>query len=219
MGVIGAILLQLPGENEEILRGLWYLEPILLCVYAGALWWSLRSSGLGKHQESRRGKKSAYLCYIALAWVCAMLYEATLSIREGSIGGVHEDTLTSFIIAQGGYAVMIISALVIFTRWRYTFVDAFYFALGVGLTEALIFKPILLDTILSPLFLLAPFVLGYYTLAYSAILAFPHLVAGGKSLDNRQNRGWLVVLAGVLVGIAANLFFGLVWAPFVNDVY
>jgi len=70
----------------------------------------------------------------------------------------------------------------------------------------------LLLVIISPLFFLFPFVLGYYVLIYGIILSFPLLFIDEQALWSEATPGptsiWVLILLGILAGFAASLIFG-----------
>jgi len=119
----------------------------------------------------------------------------------------------SFIIAQFAYLPLILFSLLLVRRRHLGFNDAFFFGGAASFAESLVFRPMLLLVIISPLFFLAPLVLGYYVLIYGIFLSFPLLIIDERDLWSKTAPKplsiWKTVLFGLLAGFAAALIFGL----------
>ncbi len=145
-------------ERQEDTSALWWLGPVLFGGYLVA--WTARSRWKLWRPSSAVGS----FAYLVMTWVAAVLYELTLSTGgEGSLGGLAEDTRTSFLLLPG----YIVPAS-LFTLWmirRYGLdarslffvagIMTWYETLTVG-TAYLVGAP-----------LLAPIVIAFYVASYA----------------------------------------------------
>lgn len=214
---IGFKLLNL-GNDAEPISPYWFAEIVLLLLMVGGMWAKARFSGWPRLPLSR---KSAPAAYVFLVWLFGMMYELSLTVTGAGIGGVHPQTIPSFILAQGDYLPIALVSYAVIRQTRATFQELFFFAGGKSLTEGLIFTGVLTAVLLSPQFWLSPLVLAYYTLAYSSFIALPLLFIDearlwrpGERTDKRTIPFyWLL---GFGLALLIRLFWGLVYSPLVT---
>ncbi len=162
--------------------------------------------------------------YIFLVWLCGMVYETSLTVNGQGVGGVHPETVPSFLLAQGDYILIAVVSYILVRQWKLSFREMFFVAGGKSLTEGLIFTGVLTALLRSPQFFLAPLVLGYYTLAYSSFIALPLLFIDEELLWKREGQTkqrstayfWLL---GFLLALPIRIFWGLVYAPIVTWLF
>ena len=155
--------------------------------------------------------------YIFLVWLCGMLFETSLTVTGQGVGGVHPETIPSFILAQGDYIPLAIVSYFVVRYGRLSFREMFFVAGGKSLTEGLIFTGVLTTVVLSPQFFLAPIVLGYYTLAYSSFIALPLLFIDEELLWQKAKPAPRHAMAyywflGFILALPIRIFWGLVYA-------
>lgn len=200
---------------------LWFSELVLYALMLAGLWANSRHD---LRKRIRIPRKLAPLAYIVLVWSFGMLFEIGLTVTGEGIGGVHPETVPSFILAQGDYIAIALVAFLVIRKTQASFREMFFFAGGKSLTEALIFTGALTSVLLSPLFLLAPIVLAYYTLAYSSFIALPLLLIDEELLWKeacpRQQHSIPVFWAlGFGLALAIRIFWGLVYSPIVIRLF
>ncbi|MDH4117978.1 MAG: hypothetical protein OEX04_02850 [Acidimicrobiia bacterium] len=201
------------GAGSEPRSPFWFAEAIIYAFYLLVLWRT--REGWTGFDLSRR---LAPIAYLGLSWLIGMAYELSLTVDGTGIGGVHPETRTSFILAQGDYVPIALVALAATRLKRLTYRDAFFLAAGMSLTEGLVFTGVLTATVLSPAFVLAPLVAAYYALAYSSYVALPLLLTGAHKIWPESGEPGrisvpLLLLAGFVLGFGIRLFWGLVYAP------
>ncbi len=162
--------------------------------------------------------------YIFLVWLCGMVYETSLTVNGQGVGGVHPDTIPSFLLAQGDYILIAMVSCFLIRRGQLSFREMFFVAGGKSLTEGLIFTGVLTALLCSPQFFLAPIVLGYYTLAYSSFIALPLLFIDEELLwkcegRKKQHSTAYFWLLGFLVALPIRIFWGLVYSPVVTWLF
>jgi nitrate reductase NapE component len=162
--------------------------------------------------------------YIFLVWLFGMLFETSLTVTGQGVGGVHPDTIPSFILAQGDYIPLAVVSYFVVREWRLSFREMFFVAGGKSLTEGLIFTGVLTALILSPQFFLAPIVLGYYALAYSSFIALPLLFIDEELLwqNARPARRHSVAyfwFLGFVLALPIRIFWGLVYSPIATHLF
>ncbi len=169
-------------------------------------------------------RRLAPAIYIFLVWLFGMVFETSLTVTGQGVGGVHDETLASFILAQGDYIPIAIVSYVVVRKWRLSFREMFFVAGGKSLTEGLIFTGVLTAILFSPQFLLAPIVLGYYALAYSSFIALPLLFIDEELLwqNDRPTKRHSVTcfwVLGFILALPIRLFWGLVYSPLVTRLF
>lgn len=189
---------------------LWPLDALLMLLFAGGLWWRGRHGRPPRLALSGRG---AALAFLLGSWLTGMLYELSLRTGVAGFGGMHPDTATSFLLAQGFYVPFAVGGWLLARRYGYSAENVFwagalsclYELLTVGVVT-LIRQPNLLP--------LAPLLGGYYLTVYGYILALPLLFVDERGLwgpaPRPISRG-RKALYGLLLGAACWVAF-LCWA-------
>ena len=136
----------------------------------------------GQGFRLRLPRRWAPVAFVSLSWGFGMLYEASLTVDGTGIGGVHPDTHTSYVLAQGDYIMIALAAWGLVRHFHLTFRDTFFLAGGKSLTEGLVFTGVLTGVLMSPQAYAAPLVMAYYTLAYATFVALPLLIIDPASL-------------------------------------
>lgn len=195
----------------------WWAEPIL---------YALLAAGLLARRGGRPGWRlplPAAPTYVALSWLFGMAYEASLTWDGTGIGGMHPDTRSSFILAQGDYLLLAVAALGAVSLLRLRIGGALLLSLGVALTEGLVFSGTLVALALSPGAWALPLYVAYFALAYATFLALPLLLVGEERLwrpGPRRPPGALATVAlGFALGFAARLLWGLVYIPWAERAF
>jgi hypothetical protein len=198
-------LLGLIGNTRAGASSLWYLDPILLGVFA-----------LGFFVRDRLPLRRFSACvgafiYIAGVWLTSMLYELSLRTGETGFGGMHPETMTSFILAQGFYIPFAFGGWWLARRHAYSFRDVFWTGALSSLYEMItVGEAAVLN---SPnLLVVAPLLAGYYLTVYGLLLAMPLLFNDEKTLWQAAPRiipAWRKVIWGILLGL-------LCWVTFVG---
>jgi len=197
---------------------LWFSELVLYALMLAGLW---ANSRYDLRKRIRVPRRLAPLAYVALVWSFGMLFEIGLTVTGEGIGGVHPETLPSFILAQGDYIAIALISFLVIRKTQASFREMFFFAGGKSLTEGLIFTGALTSVLLSPLFFLSPIVLAYYTLAYSSFVALPLLLIDEELLwkeacpRHRHSIPFFWAL-GFGLALAIRIFWGLAYSPIVT---
>jgi hypothetical protein len=216
---LGFVLLAGTG-NTGLKSPYWFSELILYGLMVIGLWannrWDIR-------KRLVIPRSLAPLAYIFLVWLFGMMFEMSLTVNGEGIGGMHQETLPSFILAQGDYLALAIVSYLAIRKLNLSFPEVFFLAGGKSLTEGLLFMGHLTATILSPQFFLAPLVAAYYALAYSSFIALPLLFIDEELLW--QDRGskqrpsipyiWLL---GFILALAVRIFWGLIYGPIITQL-
>jgi hypothetical protein len=192
----------------------------LLCALLLGLFGWRGAGGLGLTLP----RQMAPIAFIGLSWTFGMVYEATLTVDGTGVGGVHPDTRSSFILAQGDYLMIVLASWLLVRRWHLTFSDMVMVAGGKSLTEGLVFTGVLTAVLMSPMAPAAPFVIGYYTLAYAYFVALPLLIIAPASLWSDHPRPtrpgaarlWII---GFVLAFVIRVIWGLGWAPLATMVF
>jgi hypothetical protein len=188
---------------------LWWLDPLLLLGFAAG-WWA-RSRRPGWWPRLRLSGVAAAVVFIGGSWLAGMLYELSLRTGPTGFGGMHPDTATSFVLAQGHYLPFAVGGWWLARRYGYGAAGVFWTGALASLYEMVIAGfPAIAG---APQFwLLTPLILGYYLYVYALILAFPLLFLDERSLwaaAPRSIGAWGKVWRGVLFGL-------LYWVVFVG---
>lgn len=197
------------GEDSSIL---WFLDPLLVLGFAGGLWLRAR-----RPDRLRQPVRSGWLLFVAGSWLTGMLYELSLRTGPAGFGGMHPDTATSFLWAQGYYVPFALGGWWLARRYGYSLENLFwagalsslYEMLTVG-APAVVANPALLPVAL----LLA----GYYLTVYGLILALPLLFLDERALRRDPPRPigrWGKIAAGVALGLTCWVAF-LGWVALVG---
>lgn len=209
---LGFGLLSWTTRTGEGTSALWWLDPLLLLGYAGGLWRLSRRQGDGRWLLDAR--RSAVV-FIFLSWLTGMLYELSLRTGATGFGGLHPDTATSFIWAQGYYIPFAVGGWWLVRRYGYGLGAAFLTGALASLYEvATVGVP---GLVAAPWLLpLAPLMLGYYLLVYAVFLTMPLLFIDPRGLwaaEPRRLSLWGVAWRGVVFGALCWVAYtGWAWA-------
>ncbi len=195
-------------QDEGLVSPLWWAELVLYVVMIAGL--ACGGFGLTVPAPMR--------AFVGLSWTFGMVYELTLTVDGTGYGGMHRDTVASFVLAQGDYIPIALATLWMVRRWHLGFAGAFLISCGKSLTEGLVFTGVLTNTVLSPAWPYAPLMLAYYTLAYANFVALPLLVLAPETLWDRhpapRPKGPLTLIAaGFAAAFAIRLIWGLGLGP------
>jgi hypothetical protein len=198
---------------------LWFAElpAHLLLVLA------LLLPALGRPAPFARIAKGRGAAFVALSWAFGMAYELSLTVDGSGIGGVHPDTRASFLLAQGDYLPIALASLAAAHLLCADLPAMVWLALGMSLTEGLLFTGALAQVIASPAWPWAPLVLSYFALAYAGFVALPLAFLApeaGHAARARPRAGWPALVAvGLAAGFAVRLLWGLVLAPLISAAF
>ena len=131
----------------------WFAELILYTLMIAGLWANQKHDFRKKMRIPRRFAPLAYLC---LNWFFGMVYETGLTVNGQGVGGLHAETIPSFILAQGDYITIAIVSYTLIRTLRLSFREMFFVAGGKSLTEGLIFTGVLTAPHSLPHVLLVP---------------------------------------------------------------
>ena len=148
-----SLLLHFAADSAaEAASSLWFLDPLLLVTFL---------LGLGQRPWLRRsGGWSTAVLFIGLSWLTGMLYELSLRTGPTGFGGMHPQTVPSFLMAQGFYVPLALLSYFLIRRYRYTFKEAFFAFSLVALYE-MVTMGWLFAALFSPLFFLTPLLIAY----------------------------------------------------------
>lgn len=199
----------------------WISEIVLYGLMLAGMWANVK---FDLRKKIRLPRRLAPLAYCFLVWLFGMLFETSLTQTGRGIGGMHAETIPSFILAQGDYIPIAILSYLVIRKTRATFKEVFFLAGGKSLTEGLIFTGVLTSVLFSPMFWLSPLLLAYYTLAYSSFIALPLLFINEELLwkDSHQAQPhsiryyWLL---GFVLALAIRLCYGLIYGPIVTQLF
>ena len=198
-------LLRQPGDASR----LWFLDLALMAVFVAGLvarqrraWWP------GRPVSSRR---RAALLFVAGSWLTGMLYELSLRTGAAGFGGMHPDTTTSFLLAQGFYVPLAVGGWLLARRFGYSAETVFWTGALASLYELItVGVPAVLG---QPSFLLlAPLLAGYYLTVYGYFLALPLLFMDERCLWASAPRP-ISRLQRAALGVALGL---VCWAIFIG---
>lgn len=202
----------LTGGGPES-SSLWFLDPVLYALFLVGL--GLRSAG--RLPRLRLSGAAGALGFIILSWATGMAYELSLQTGPEGFGGMHPDTATSFLLAQGYYVPFAAGGLWLVRRLRTDFNWLFYTGGLASLYEMLTIGGVAIAGGGVP-WLLVPVLLGYYAATYGLILAMPLLLLDERPLwgmDARSPRPFARIVIGILFGLALWLVY-LLWAALVQ---
>lgn len=217
---IAFILLNL-ADAAALRSRFWFSALALYGLMIVGLWANSRH---GLRARMRIPRKLAPTMYVVLVWVFGMMFEASLTVTGEGVGGVHPETVPSFILAQGDYVPIALVSYLVIRQTNASFREVFFLAGGKSLTEGLIFTGALTTVVLSPLFFLSPIIVGYYTLAYSSFIALPLLFIEPKMLWRDPCRGQphstpFFLILGFILALAIRVFWGLVYSPLASRFF
>lgn len=199
----------------------WFSEIILYALMLAGMWANAKYNLSKKIPIPRHLAPPAY---VFLVWLFGMVYEVSLTVNGQGVGGIHPETLPSFILAQGDYIPIALTSYFIIRKTRASFQDMFFFAGGKSLTEGLIFTGVLTSVLISPMFWLSPLVIAYYTMAYSSFIALPLLLIDEQLLWKDSNQTWrrpilFYWVIGFVFAMAIRIFWGLIYSPIVTQLF
>lgn len=209
------------GSDAEPRSPYWFSELVLYGLMLAGMW------GNAKHdfrKKIRIPRSLAPLAYVFLVWLFGMLFEVSLTVTGQGVGGLHAETLPSFILAQGDYIPIALISYFIIRKTQASFQDMFFFAGGKSLTEGLVFTGVLTSVFVSPMFWLSPLVIAYFTMAYSSFIALPLLFIDEEQLwqEPIQTRRYSIPfywLIGFVLALAIRIFWGLIYGPVVTQLF
>ncbi|MCJ7795891.1 MAG: hypothetical protein MUQ56_03870 [Thermoleophilia bacterium] len=209
------------GNVPQARSPYWFSELVLYGLMLAGLW---ANSKHDLRKKIRIPRKLAPAGYVLLVWLFGMMFEAGLTVTGEGIGGVHPETLPSFILAQGDYVPIALITYLVIRRTQASFRQVFFFAGGIGLTEGLIFTGALTSVLLSPMFFLSPILVAYYTIAYSSFIALPLLLIDEELLwkephGGRQHSIPFFCVLGFILALAIRTFWGLVYGPIATQLF
>jgi len=183
---LGLLFLILNSFNDSGPRSpFWFSELILDALMIAGLW---ANEKYGLRKRIAVPRHLAPFIYMFLNWLFGMIFETSLTVNGQGIGGLHPQTYASFIIVQGDYITIAIVSYVLIRWMRLSFLEMFFVAGGKSLMEG-VYMGSLQSTIASPLFLLTPILVGYYTLVYASFIALPLLFIDEKLLWKDEKPG------------------------------
>ena len=179
----------------------WLQFPLLALLAAG-----LFTSAAENHTQAR------FLPTVALSWLLGMSVELTLTVDGTGLGGVHPDTVASFVLAQGDY-VPLAAAIWVAHRWLGAgLCDLLWIVIGIALTEGLVFTGSILEAIQTGSIGGTVLVACYLVSLYLVYLLLPFRLLG-VGRGRRQRNLLLLLLIGFATGFAIRAFWGLVYSP------
>jgi hypothetical protein len=219
--VLGIIFASLNlGNSSEPKSRYWFAELALYSLMLTGLW---ANAKFNLRKKLPIPRKIAPAVYVLLVWLFGMIFELSLTVTGEGIGGLHAETLPSFILAQGDYIPIAIVSYFVIRRTQASFQEVFFFSGGKSLTEAILFTGVLTSVLFSPMFWLSPIVLAYYTLAYSSFIALPLLFVDEEllwkeSFQARRHSIPFFWMLGFVLAFFIRIFWGLVYSPVVTQL-
>ncbi len=219
--VLGIIFVAINlGNSSEPKSRYWFSELALYILMLSGLW---ANAKFDFRKKLPIPKKIAPAVYVFLVWLFGMIFELSLTVTGEGVGGLHPETLPSFILAQGDYIPIAIISYIVIRRTQASFREVFFFAAGKSLTEALIFTGVLTSLLFLPMFWISPIVIAYYALAYSSFIALPLLFVDEELLwqesfqAQRHSIPFFWIL-GFVLALLIRIFWGLVYSPVVTQL-
>jgi hypothetical protein len=209
------------GNDSEPRSPYWFSELVLYGLMLAGMW------GNAKHdfrKKIRIPRNLAPIAYVFLVWLFGMLFEVGLTVTGQGVGGLHAETIPSFILAQGDYILIALISYLIIRKTQASFQDMFFFAGGKSLTEGLVFTGQLTSVVVSPMFWLSPLVIAYFTMAYSSFIALPLLLIDEEQLwkepiKTRRHSIAFYWLIGFVLALVIRIFWGLIYGPVVTQLF
>lgn len=209
--VLGGLFLAVIGDLGDDPKSpiAWLQYPLLLFLAWGAL---------STPVDAQIGAK--LIPFVFLSWLLGMSVELTLTVDGSGIGGVHPDTLTSFILAQGDYIPLAILVWA-FHRWMGCLMyECAWIVIGIALTEGLVFTGSVTASITSGSFIGAFIVTCYLIALYMVFLLLPLRLCGvGLGKAKATKSILLLVLAGFVSAFVVRLFWGLIYSPIMTTTF
>ncbi len=210
------------GNSTKPRSPYWPAELGLYALMVGGMWAASRGHPIS--QIFRLSRVAAPFAYIFIVWLFGMIYELTLTVTGEGVGGLHPNTVPSFILAQGDYIPIAIVSYFVIRRTHASFKKVFFFAGGKSLTEGIIFTGVLASQIASPLFYFAPLTLAYYTLVYASFIAAPLIFVDAEllwdnSLQSKRHSVLFFWALGFALAFVIRIFWGLVYGPLATQLF
>ncbi|MEZ5779025.1 MAG: hypothetical protein R3E44_11755 [Paracoccaceae bacterium] len=207
--VCGALVLAGIGEFDEGPKSpfAWLQYPLLL----------LLAGGLFTTPESGQGK-ARLLPFLGLSWILGMSVELSLTVDGSGIGGVHADTFSSFVLAQGDYIPLAIVIWSFHRRMGCLLHELAWITIGMGLTEGLVFTGSVTSALASWSVVGALAVTCYLIAIYMVFLLLPFRLCGVAQGETSGRIPQLVVL-GFASAFAVRVFWGVVYSPIATAIF
>lgn len=219
--VLGIIFVALNFSNSSEPRSrYWFFELALYSLMLTGLW---ANAKFDLRKKLPIPRKLAPAVYVFLVWFFGMIFELSLTVTGEGVGGLHAETLPSFILAQGDYIPIALISYLVIRKTRASFREVFFFSGGKSLTEGLLFTGVLASVLFSPMFWLSPIVLAYYALAYSSFIALPLLFVDEEllwkeSFEAQRHSIPFFWALGFALALLIRVFWGLVYGPVVTQL-
>lgn len=209
--LVTALLIGWGGEGASSLA---WLNPL---VFVAALGVRSRDARHGPRRWGLRGWRAAAVV-MATGWLVGMTIELTLMTGDDGFGGMHTDTVPSFILAQGYYLPAVVLTWAAVRRFGLDTRRAFFFAGTMAWWEAITLGA---TALLSPFFVLAPLLIAYYVATYALCGMTGFLLVDPPSawrrppvsISDRRLLGY-----GVIAGAGSWAVF-MVWAVVASRVF
>ena len=200
----------------------WPAELLLYTLMIGGMWAGARGRPIWT--IIRLPRSVAPAAYVFLVWLFGMMFELSLTITGEGVGGLHPESLPSFILAQGDYIPIALVSYFVVRRFHAAFTEVFFLAGGKSLTEGIVFTGVLVSLIASPMFFLAPLAVAYYTLVYASFIASPLLFIDPEllwdtSLQPKPRSTPFYWMLGFVLAMIIRLFWGFVYGPMVTQLF
>ncbi|SFI85332.1 hypothetical protein [Jannaschia pohangensis] len=209
--VLGGFFLAVIGDlgDEPKSPIAWLQYPLLLFLAWGALTTPVDAQ-----------IKARFIPFVFLSWLLGMSVELTLTVDGSGIGGVHPDTVASFILAQGDYIPLGILVWA-FHRWMGCLMyECAWVVTGIALTEGLVFTGSVTASISSGSFIGALIVTCYLIALYMVYLLLPFRLCGvGLEKVTTTKSILLLVLAGFVSAFVVRSFWGLIYSPLISTIF
>lgn len=201
-GLAANLLLGWSGTGASSLA---WLNPLLF-IGALAVRWSDARRG---ERRLHLGRWTSFGVMLLVGWTVGMFVEITLAADGDGFGGMHPDTVPSFVIAQGYYLPAVLCSWWAVRRYGLDVRRAFWFAGAMAWWEALTVGAV---SLLTPLFPLAPVLAAYYVATYALCGMGGLLVVDTDALHARTPRP-ITTRRLVAYGVVAG---ALSWAVFMG---
>lgn len=209
VAICGAVVLAALGQGGDAPQSplAWLQYPLLLAL----AWGVVTAAETGPDTVP-------VLPYVALSWALGMAVELTLTVDGTGIGGVHADTLASFVLAQGDYIPLAVAAWAL-QRWFGCGLQGMaWVVVGIGLTEGLVFTGSVSGAVTTGAVIGALVVACYLIAIYMVYLLLPFRLCGlGRA--GRTGPVALLVATGFATAFAVRVFWGLVYSPVVTAMF
>ncbi len=121
------------GNSSEPKSRYWFSELALYSLMLSGLW---ANAKFDLRKKLPIPRKIAPAVYVFLVWLFGMIFELSLTVTGEGVGGLHAETLPSFILAQGDYIPIALISYIVIRRTQASFREVFFFSGGKSRTEA-----------------------------------------------------------------------------------